>query len=116
MDIIESELGRKTANLAFEAYGLRGDFDRADITDRLDPDESRSLEDSLNRIILTGNEDDVIRQCVHKWKRDKLQEEEKNVIDMLTLADAEKNEDASRKLSERLMQIRTEIEAHGGKI
>lgn len=116
MDIFESELGRKTANLAFEAYGLRGDFDRADITDRLDPDESRSLEDSLNRIILTGNEDDVIRQCVHKWKRDKLQEEEKNVIDMLTLADAEKNEDASRKLSERLMQIRTEIEAHGGKI
>ena len=116
MDIFESELGRKTANLAFEAYGLRGDFDRADITDRLDPDESRSLEDSLNRIILTGNEDDVIRQCVHKWKRDKLQEEEKNVIDMLTLADAEKNENASRKLSERLMQIRTEIEAHGGKI
>lgn len=116
MDIFESELGRKTANLAFEAYGLRGDFDRADITDRLDPDESRSLEDSLNRIILTGNEDDVIRQCVHKWKRDKLHEEEKNVIDMLTLADAEKNEDASRKLSERLMQIRTEIEAHGGKI
>lgn len=116
MDIFESELGRKTANLAFEAYGLRGDFDRTDITDRLDPDESRSLEDSLNRIILTGNEDDVIRQCVHKWKRDKLQEEEKNVIDMLTLADAEKNEDASRKLSERLMQIRTEIEAHGGKI
>lgn len=116
MDIFESELGRKTANLAFEAYGLRGDFDRADITDRLDPDESRSLEDSLNRIILTGNEDDVIRQCVHKWKHDKLQEEEKNVIDMLTLADAEKNEDASRKLSERLMQIRTEIEAHGGKI
>ena len=30
MDIFESELGRKTANLAFEAYGLRGAFDRAE--------------------------------------------------------------------------------------
>ena len=116
VDVFESELGKKVVNLAFEAYGLRGDFDAGLITDRLDPGESRALEESLASVVLSGNEKDVLKQCVHKWNYDRLKKEEEKIIDMLTLADAEKNEKASRELSAKLMRIRAEMEAHGGKI
>lgn len=116
MDLFESELSRKIINIAFEAYGLRGDFDKRTVTDKLDPDESMALEAGLEKILISGNEKDVLDQCIHKWAYGKLEKEEKKIIDLMTLADADRNEEASKSLSQQLMRIRTEMEIHGGKI
>lgn len=45
MDMFESELSRRAVNIAFEEYGLKGDFDKRTIMDRLDPDESMALQE-----------------------------------------------------------------------
>lgn len=116
MDMFESELSRRAVNIAFEEYGLKGDFDKRTIMDRLDPDESMALQESIDKVQIKGNEKEVLTRCIHRWEYGRLEKEEKKIIDMLTLADAEKNEPAARDLAEKLMRIRAEMEIHGGKI
>lgn len=116
MDMFESELSRKAVNIAFEEYGLKGDFDKRTIMDRLDPDESMALQESIDKVQIKGNEKEVLTRCIHRWEYGRLEKEEKKIIDMLTLADADKNEPAARDLAEKLMRIRAEMEIHGGKI
>lgn len=116
MDMFESELSRRAVNIAFEEYGLKGDFDKRTIMDRLDPDESMALQESIDKVQIKGNEKEVLTRCIHRWEYGRLEKEEKIIIDMLTLADADKNEPAARDLAEKLMRIRAEMEIHGGKI
>lgn len=116
MDMFESELSRRAVNIAFEEYGLKGDFDKRTIMDRLDPDESMALQKSIDKVQIKGNEKEVLTRCIHRWEYGRLEKEEKKIIDMLTLADADKNEPAARDLAEKLMRIRAEMEIHGGKI
>lgn len=116
MDMFESELSRRAVNIAFEEYGLKGDFDKRTIMDRLDPDESMALQESIDKVQIKGNEKEVLTRCIHRWEYGRLEKEEKKIIDMLTLADADKNEPAARDLAEKLMRIRSEMEIHGGKI
>lgn len=116
MDMFESELSRRAVNIAFEEYGLKGDFDKRTIMDRLDPDESMALQESIDKVQIKGNEKEVLTRCIHRWEYGRLEKEEKKIIDMLTLADADKNEPAARDLAEKLMRIRAEMEIHGGKI
>lgn len=116
MDMFESELSRRAVNIAFEEYGLKGDFDKRTIMDRLDPDESMALQESIDKVQIKGNEKEILTRCIHRWEYGRLEKEEKKIIDMLTLADADKNEPAARDLAEKLMRIRAEMEIHGGKI
>ena len=116
MDMFESELSRRAVNIAFEEYGLKGDFDKRTIMDRMDPDESMALQESIDKVQIKGNEKEVLTRCIHRWEYGRLEKEEKKIIDMLTLADADKNEPAARDLAEKLMRIRAEMEIHGGKI
>ena len=116
MDMFESELSRRAVNIAFEEYGLKGDFDKRTIMDRLDPDESMAIQESIDKVQIKGNEKEVLTRCIHRWEYGRLEKEEKKIIDMLTLADADKNEPAARDLAEKLMRIRAEMEIHGGKI
>lgn len=116
MDMFESELSRRAVNIAFEEYGLKGDFDKRTIMDRMDPDESMALQESIDKVQIKGNEKEVLTRCIHRWEYGRLEKEEKKIIDMLTLADADKNEPAARDLAEKLMRIRSEMEIHGGKI
>ena len=116
MDMFESELSRRAVNIAFEEYGLKGDFDKRTIMDRLDPDESMALQESIDKVQIKGNEKEVLTRCIHRWEYGRLEKEEKKIIDMLTLADADKNEPAARDLAEKHMRIRAEMEIHGGKI
>lgn len=116
IDMFESELSRRAVNIAFEEYGLKGDFDKRTIMDRLDPDESMALQESIDKVQIKGNEKEVLTRCIHRWEYGRLEKEEKKIIDMLTLADADKNEPAARDLAEKLMRIRAEMEIHGGKI
>lgn len=115
LDMFESDLGKKITDTAFELYGLKGDFDKYQIVDKLEPEESEKLEESLDKIIVTGNEADVLKQCIHRWKFNQLEKKEKELMDMLALAD-ESNKTALEELTVNLMKIQKEMKAHGGKM
>lgn len=114
MDIFESSLAQKIVNICFELYGLEGDFHLSQIIDKLEPIESQCLEESINKIIVSGNEQDVLYQCIHKWKYNQLEIEEKRLIDMLSLADEKENREFLEELTVKLMEIQTEMKLHGG--
>ncbi|MGN0680421.1 MAG: DNA primase [Candidatus Fimisoma sp.] len=112
----ESPLAVKVIDIAFEFYGMTGDFNLAAICDRLEPSESEALEQAINKVIITGNEEDVFRQCIHRWKLNSLEKQEKEIIDRLSLADEENNRETVKKLTIKLMEIQKEMKMHGGKM
>ncbi|MBS5334595.1 MAG: DNA primase [Anaerovoracaceae bacterium] len=114
-EVFESVIGQKTLNTAFELYGLNGDFTESQVTDRLEPSESEELFVALNKVIITGNEKEVLKQCIHKWKFMQLAKKEKELRDILSLAD-ESNKDSIDKITMELMEIQKEMKAHGGKM
>ncbi|PWL94716.1 MAG: DNA primase [Clostridiales bacterium] len=114
-EVFESVIGQKTLNTAFELYGLNGDFTESQVTDRLEPSESEELFAALNKVIITGNEKEVLKQCIHKWKFMQLAKKEKELRDILSLAD-ESNKDSIDKITMELMEIQKEMKAHGGKM
>ena len=114
-DIFESELGKKTLNIAFEFYGLNGDFNRGQVMDRLEPAESEKLQESLDKVIITGNEKEVLNQCIHRWEFKRLESRERQLRDILSLADEENKESIDR-LTIEFMEIQREMKAHGGKM
>lgn len=116
IDILESETAKKVVNICFEFYGLRGDFDKSQIMDRLEPEESQELEHSLDKIIVTGNEYDVFNQCINRWKFTQLEKEEKHIIDMLSLGDEETGKQAIEDLTLKLMEVQRQMKIYGGKM
>lgn len=114
-EVFESIIGQKTLNIAFELYGLNGDFTESQVTDKLEPSESEELFTSLNKVIITGNEKEVLKQCIHKWKFMQLAKKEKELRNILFLAD-ESNKDSLDKITMELMEIQKEMKAHGGKM
>ena len=116
IDILESETAKKVVNICFEFYGLRGDFDKSQIMDRLEPEESQELEQSLDKIIVTGNEYDVFNQCINRWKFTQLEKEEKHIIDMLSLGDEETGKQAIEDLTLKLMEVQRQMKIYGGKM
>ncbi len=114
-DVFESNIGQKTLNIAFELYGLNGDFTESQVTDRLEPAESEELIAALDKVIITGNEKEVLKQCIHKWKFMQLTKKEKELRNILSLAD-ENNKDSIDKITMELIEIQKEMKAHGGKM
>lgn len=114
-EIFQSELARRVADIIFELYGIRGDFDLAQINDRLEPSESEKLAAALDNVVIAGKADEVLAQCVNRSMIRMLREREERVLDLLSLADEEDNADSARELTLELMEIQREIEAHGGK-
>ena len=113
---VENPLAVKVIDIAFEFYGMTGDFNLADICDRLEPSESEALEQAIDKVIITGNEEDVFRQCIHRWKLNSLEKQEKEIIDRLSLADEENNRETVKELTIKLMEIQEEMKMHGGKM
>ena len=116
VDIFESEIGKKVVNICFEYYGLEGDFDVSQIVDRLDPEESQELQQSLEKIIVTDNESNVFQQCIHRWKFSQLRKEEKRIIDMLSLGDEENNKATIEDLTLKLMEVQRQMKIYGGRM
>lgn len=113
-DIMASPQSRIILNIMFELYGTKEDFSISDITDRLDPEESRALCSELDRIIIAGNESRVYNECIRSWRLSSLISEEKLLIDKLALADEEIGEASIQDLTEKLMQVQTKIKTYGG--
>lgn len=114
-DIMTSQQGRKILNIMFEIYSCKEDFNRSEIMDRLDPDESMMLAAELDRIMIAGNEDRVFDDCICKWKLSCLKNKEKQIIDRLTLADETASADITDKLTHELMKVQAKIKTYGGR-
>lgn len=115
-DAVESELGCKIMNIMFELYGMKGDFDLSDITDRLDPEESLELKAAIENALIAGNEEKVFRDCINSYNRNTLLKREKELIDRLSLADYEDSGGAVTKLTAELMEVQKSIKNYGGRI
>ena len=113
-DLLESRLARKVMNIAFELYGTKGDFDRSEILDRLEPEESQTLLRTLDRIVIAGNEEQVFAECLQKKERSRWIAKEKELIDRLSLADEETDADTLQQLTRELMEVQRKMNAHGG--
>lgn len=113
-DIMVSPQSRRILNIMFELYGTKEDFCISDITDRLDPEESRVLCSELDRIIIAGNESRVYNECIRSWRLSSLISEERLLIEKLALADEEMGEASIQDLTEKLMQVQTKIKMYGG--
>lgn len=114
-DCIVSPVGRKTLDLFFECYGLRGDVHLNEVTDRLEPEESEVLLEALDHVVIRGNEEQVFAECVHSWQMMRLERRQRDIIDRLALADEVNNTEAAAKLTMELMQVQKEMNSHGGK-
>lgn len=85
------------------------------VSDRLEPDESKYISKALDNIAVAGNAEEIMRQCVDKQKISRLKSREERVLAMLSMADEENNTESARKLTVELMEIQKEIKVHGGK-
>lgn len=113
--IFESSLSEKVISIIFELYGLNGDFDISQVLDRLEPTESEELEEGLNKVIISGNENDVLEENIRKWEFENLERQEKELIDMLSLADESANQETVRELTLRLMEVQKEKKSYRSK-
>ena len=64
---------------------------------------------------MAGNERDILLECLNKWQFSKLEKKEREIIDMLLLADEVNNQDSSEELTIKLMDIQKEMKARRGK-
>ena len=62
-----------------------------------------------------SNEKEVLNQCIHRWEFKRLESRERQLRDILSLADEENKESIDR-LTIELMEIQKEMKAHGGKM
>ena len=88
-ELFQSSLGRKIIDIIFELYGLNGDFSLGQVSDRLEPDESKYISKALDNIAVAGNAEEIMRQCVDKQKISRLKSREERVLAMLSMADEE---------------------------
>lgn len=114
-DVIESPLGKKTENIMFELYGLNGGFELSEVTDNLDPEESRKFIEAVNNIIVAGNESQVFDECITTWRLNRAFRREQEIISLLSLADEESNGDSINALTKELMEVQKEINSCGGR-
>ncbi|MBQ4649641.1 MAG: DNA primase [Firmicutes bacterium] len=114
-EVFESDSGRKVLNLMFEKYGLSGTFELSDIMDNLEPEESKLLTETLDGIIVAGNEEQVFDECIKKWKLNQAVKKEQELINRLSLADEETSSEAIKQLTGELMQVQKEINSFGGR-
>ena len=68
----------------------------------------------LDQILIAGNEEQVFAECLQKKAYSKLQEQERELIDRLSLADENADGDTVRQLTRELMEVQDKMKAHGG--
>ena len=114
-DLIESSFGRKIMNTGIRSsYGTKGDFHKEEILDRLEPGGKSAA------FAAAGSNPDCRQRgaglCRMSAKKaySKLQEQERELIDRLSLADENADGDTVRQLTRELMEVQDKMKAHGG--
>lgn len=113
-EIFKSYMSNKIINIIYELYGLNNDFNLSQVTDRLDPKESEKLLSSLDKVVVAGNAEEIMGDCINSWHINNLQRQERKLLDMLSLADEEESSESVRELTIKLMEIQSKIKVFGG--
>lgn len=114
-DLFQSYLGKKVINIAFEIYGLEGDFTLSSVTDRLEPVESEKLNLAMDKIVVAGNGETILKECIAANHVHQLARRERKILDLLSLADEENDTDSVRELMIELMKVQKEMKKCGGR-
>lgn len=114
-DLFQSYLGKKVINIAFEIYGLEGDFTLSSVTDRLEPVESEKLNLAMDKIVVAGNGETILKECIAANHVHQLARRERKILDLLSLADEENDTDSVRELMIELMEVQKEMKKCGGR-
>ena len=73
--------------------------------DLLPIEGAKKLSEILDQIVLGGNEEQVFEECRMTWQDRRLEEEEKRLITLLSMADEEDNFEKIRELTDQLMKV-----------
>ncbi len=108
--ILSSPLAIKIINIIFELYESNNTFTKNQINDRLEPEESSDFETALKTVLIAGREDEVLRDCILKWKLDELDTAQNDIIEKMNLADeSEVGAEITEKLTKELLDIQNKI-------
>ena len=108
-ELLQSDEGKMISSILFEVYGNKGTFELKDIEERLDPAESNELSKMLENIVIAGNEELVLKDCITKWRLDCLEKRQRELIDILALSTEDNEGEVVKNLTSELMSIQKEI-------
>lgn len=88
-DLFKSDLGRELYRLLLLELESASDFvDDVKLKDRLDPRDAALLDEVLLNVNIV-DEEDVFRDCIKSYKLDLLHRRQKQLIDLISMADEE---------------------------
>lgn len=103
--IFESQLAIKTFDIIREKVSETDEgFACKEIFDYLDPQDAQVLKTKFDNIIVGGKEEQLLGDCIDKWKETMKRKAQQDLIDRLSLSDEETDKEATDILTERLMK------------
>ena len=104
-DVFQSDFAVKIYEILVAEYEISQSIDVKGIMDILPTEGSSKLSEILDQVVLGGNEELVFEECRMTWKEHQLEEEEKRLITLLSMADEEDNQKKIRELTDQLMKV-----------
>ena len=104
-DVFQSDFSRRLYEILEREYEKKQSIDVKGILDLLPIEAAKKLSEILDQIVLGGNEEQVFEECRMTWQDRRLEEEEKRLITLLSMADEEDNFEKIRELTDQLMKV-----------
>lgn len=104
-DVFQSDFAMRIYEILQAEYEISQSIDVKGILDVLPAEGAKKLSEILDQVVLGGNEEQVFDECRKTWQDHKLEEEEKRLITLLSMADEEDNLDKIRELTDQLMKV-----------
>ncbi|MBR3786255.1 MAG: DNA primase [Firmicutes bacterium] len=103
--VFQSDFAARIYEILEREYGENDSVDIKKIMDMLPTEGSKKVSEILDQIVLGGNEEQVFEECRQTWQDHQLEEEEKRLITLLSMADEEDNLEKIRELTDQLMKV-----------
>ena len=103
--VFQTEFAGRVYQTLEAEYQQSQTIDIKRIMDSLPVEGAKKLSEILNQIVLGGNEEQVFEECRQTWLIHQLEEEERRLITLLSMADEEDNQERIQELTDQLMKI-----------
>lgn len=103
--VFQSDFAQRIYSMLEAEYETSQSVDVKGIMDILPTEGAKKLSEILDQVVLGGNEEQVFEECRKTWQDHKLEEEEKRLITLLSMADEEDNLEKIRELTDQLMKV-----------
>lgn len=110
-EIFALEVSKRIFETIRADYSENGSLDRNRVMDALSDGDRRLLKEACESTPYYDDEEKVLNDCMRDWKLSGLIDEEKRVLDMLSLADDGADESQLESLMKRLKNIQLEIQS-----